>query len=59
MSNAVNLIDGMDGLAAGVSAISALDYLDSGYGRKVLVVLMRLDSGGACWCLAWFFALEF
>jgi UDP-GlcNAc:undecaprenyl-phosphate/decaprenyl-phosphate GlcNAc-1-phosphate transferase len=59
MSNAVNLIDGMDGLAAGVSAISSLtiwsvamaDSIDRPYAALVAAVL----AGALCGFLRWNF----
>jgi UDP-GlcNAc:undecaprenyl-phosphate/decaprenyl-phosphate GlcNAc-1-phosphate transferase len=59
ISNAVNLIDGMDGLAAGVSAISSLtiwsvalaESIDRPYAALVAAVL----SGALCGFLRWNF----
>jgi UDP-GlcNAc:undecaprenyl-phosphate/decaprenyl-phosphate GlcNAc-1-phosphate transferase len=59
ISNAVNLIDGMDGLAAGVSAISSLtiwsvalaDSIDRPYAALVAAVL----AGALCGFLRWNF----
>ncbi len=58
IANAVNLIDGMDGLAAGVSAISALTIWSVALATSIDRPYAALAARCTGWCVARIFALE-
>jgi UDP-GlcNAc:undecaprenyl-phosphate GlcNAc-1-phosphate transferase len=48
MQNTVNLLDGVDGLAAGVVAVTAIVLLVASAGRQVEIVILAAALAGAC-----------